>query len=43
MVLHGDDQAKFISENATKTAVWVLKLLRTMIEDRWGMTIDQRG
>ena len=37
IVIHGDDTIKFIEPMATKTAIWILKVFRTMIEKRWGI------
>ncbi|RYG69663.1 hypothetical protein EON64_02170, partial [archaeon] len=42
VVLYGEDTIKFIEAPATKTSIWVLKLLRTMVENRWGMSIYER-
>eukprot|EP01031_Cornospumella_fuschlensis_P031175 gene31175-37679_t len=42
VVLYGEDTIKFIEAQATKTSIWVLKLLRTMVENRWGMSIYER-
>jgi hypothetical protein len=42
VVIHGDDSIKFMNPNATKTSIWILKMFRTMIENRWGMTIYER-
>ena len=33
---------KFMSPRCTKTAVWIIKIFRTMIENAWGMTIYER-
>lgn len=38
----GDEIVKYISPEATATAMWALEIFRTMIEKRWGMTIFER-
>jgi hypothetical protein len=40
--VHGDEVTKTMKSNEVKSAVWVLKILLTMIENRWGMSIYQR-
>lgn len=42
IVIHGDETIKVLTPNATKTSVWLLRIFRTMIENRWGMTIYER-
>jgi len=42
IVIHGDEAIKSITPMTTKTDIWVLRILRTMIENRWGMTIYER-
>ena len=42
VVVYGDETTKQMDEKSAKTSLWVLKILRTMIENRWGMTIDER-
>lgn len=42
LVIHGDETIKFMPHNATQTSIWILKVLLTMIENRWGMTIYER-
>ena len=42
VVFPGDEVIKRISEEATRTNIWLMKCFRTMIENRWGMTIDER-
>lgn len=42
IVIHGDEAVKFIEPSTTKTDIWVLRILRTMVENRWGMTIYER-
>ena len=36
------NQHRFIDPSATKTNVWLIKIFRTMIENRWGMSIYER-
>eukprot|EP00605_Chrysophyceae_sp_TOSAG23-4_P000595 GSChrysophyteH1.ASY1.ANO1.672.1 assembled CDS len=38
----GDEVVKFIDEKVTRTNIWFIKIFRTMIENRWGMTIHER-
>jgi len=38
----GDEVVKFIDEQATATNLWFIKIFRTMIENKWGMTIYER-
>jgi len=38
----GDEVVKFIDEQATATNLWFIKIFRTMIENKWGMSIDER-
>ena len=40
LVVEGDE--KMLDSRSTKSTVWVLRMFRTMIEDAWGMTIDER-
>jgi hypothetical protein len=42
VIIHGDDTLKFMNPASTKTSIWILKMFRTMIENRWGMTIYER-
>lgn len=42
VMILGDDSIKFMTPNATKTSIWLLKMFRTMIENCWGMTIYER-
>ena len=42
VVVLGDETIKHISDEATRTNIWLIKSFRTMIENRWGMTIDER-
>jgi hypothetical protein len=39
---HSSGREKYLSERNTKTAIWVIKMFRTMIENAWGMTIYER-
>jgi hypothetical protein len=41
-VVHGQEITKRVPEECTVTSVWVLNLLRAMIERRWGMTVFER-
>ena len=36
------DGEKFLDARCTKTTTWLIKAFRTMIENRWGMSIDER-
>ena len=38
----GEETIKSISKEATRTNIWLLKIFRQMIENLWGMTIDER-
>jgi hypothetical protein len=38
----GDETVKYIDEKSTLTNIWFIKIFRTMIENRWGMTINER-
>lgn len=40
--VHGDEVTKSMLSNEVRSAIWILKVFRTMIENRWGMTIHQR-
>lgn len=42
VVMHGDDTIKSMSPESTKTSVWLVKIFRTMVENRWGMDIYGR-
>ncbi len=42
VVVLGEEVIKSITPEATKTNKWLIKNFRTMIENRWGMTIDER-
>jgi hypothetical protein len=42
IVVHGDEVTKHVDENCTKTAIWLIRMFRTMIENKWGMTIAER-
>ena len=42
VVIHGDEAIKSITPMTTKTDIWVLRIFRTMIENRWGMSIYER-
>lgn len=42
VITHGEDTVKYMSTQATKTSIWLLKIFRSMIEKRWGMTIYER-
>ncbi len=42
MIIHGEDSMKYMDVGPTKTSIWILKMFRTMIENRWGMTIYER-
>lgn len=42
IVVHGDDTIKFMDPSSTKTCIWVLRIFRTMVENRWGMSIYER-
>jgi hypothetical protein len=42
MTIQGEDTVKSMDERSTKTSIWILKMLRTMIENRWGMSIYER-
>ncbi len=42
IVLHGEDTIKFIDPSATEACIWVLRIFRTMLENRWGMSIYER-
>lgn len=42
IVQHGGEVTKYICEQETKTNTWLIKIFRTMIENRWGMSIDDR-
>ena len=37
-----NEETKYMTADATETSIWLIKLFRTMIEKRWGMTIDDR-
>ena len=40
--VHGEEVVKFIDEQATRTNLWFIRMFRTMIENKWGMTIYER-
>ena len=42
IITHSTGREKHMSERRTKTAIWIIKLFRTMIEDVWGMSIYER-
>jgi hypothetical protein len=42
LVKHGEETTKYITPDTTATDIWVLRTLRTMVENRWGMTINER-
>lgn len=42
ITIQGEDTVKNMDGRATKTSIWILKMLRTMIENRWGMSIYER-
>jgi hypothetical protein len=42
IVTHSTGREKLLSERRTKTAIWIIKLFRTMIENVWGMSIYER-
>jgi hypothetical protein len=42
VVVHGDETQKYIDPSTTKTDIWVLRIFRTMVENKWGMTIYER-
>lgn len=42
IVTHSTGREKHLNERRTKTAIWIIKLFRTMIEKVWGMTIYER-
>lgn len=39
---HGAVRVKYMTPEHLRTSFWVVKMFRTMIENRWGMTIYQR-
>lgn len=42
LIVHGEDSMKYMDAAETKTGIWILRIFRTMIENRWGMTIYER-
>ncbi len=42
VVVYGDESSKFMSDKNTQIAIWLMKIFRTMIENKWGMSIDER-
>jgi hypothetical protein len=42
VVIYGDESSKYMSDKNTQIAIWLVKIFRTMIENKWGMSIDER-
>ena len=42
VIVHSSGKEKYMSPRVTKTAIWLIRMFRTMIENAWGMTIDNR-
>lgn len=41
-VVHGSGREKHMNARTTNTAIWIIRMFRTMIENAWGMTIYER-
>jgi hypothetical protein len=42
VIVHGDETVKFIDASTTKTDIWILRIFRTIVENKWGMSIYER-
>eukprot|EP00854_Cymbomonas_tetramitiformis_P005494 gene5494-6657_t len=42
LTLAAEGKKKLLSEECTESAIWMIQLFRNMIEEKWGMNIDDR-